>query len=389
MYKKNKYSHTNSMKEFFRNLTPFKKRYYPIFAGLIFTFVISLILIFTLPTITHQITTNPNQKTKSGWPVRLAAPYIDMSSWVDTTNAYSINGAPDLGKLYDNSGFTYFNLGFIQPDTTKPLEDDGTIRWGWGGYYALSEKGSNGSQYEGIVQSLKKLRDKGGDFTISIGGQLGDAPWKVTQNQNALENFYLDIIETYKLKRLDLDIEESNQDYNQNIVNAKAIKAIQNKTGIEITLTIPVMPSGWQQKQLNIIKAYMDAGVDVSVFNSMTMCYGTGVESNEDYGTASVRAMKNCFKQIKLIYTNYGYALSDDQAYLKLGATFSIGYESQLYPIFTTEMANTVVEDAIQKNYGLVSMWSMGRDAKLEYNSAITTPFTYSNILNKYNKDVN
>ena len=372
-----------------KTLSAFQKRYIPIFITMSVLLITSFVLIFTLPIISHQILTSPENKTKSGWPIRLAAPYIDMSSWVDPASAYSLSGAPDLGKLYDESGFKYFNLGFIQPDTTTPLKTDGNIRWGWGGYYILSKEGSGGTnaQYKGIVQSLVNLRSKGGDFAISIGGQIGDAPWVVTQNQTALENFYLDIIGTYELKRLDLDIEESNQDQSQNIVNAKAIKKVQDETGVQITLTIPIMPSGWEQKQINIINAYLDAGVDITTINSMTMCYGTGVYENEDYGTASVRAITNSINQLKTIYSNYGYTLTDDQAYLKTGATFSIGYESNLYPVFTHSMASTIVEDAITHNYGLVSFWSMGRDAKLEENSAITEQYKYSEILKTYNND--
>ena len=210
-----------------------------------------------------------------------------------------------------------------------------------------------------------------------------------TQNQTALENFYLDIIGTYELKRLDLDIEESNQDKTQNQINAKAIKNVQDKTNIEITLTIPIMPSGWQQKQIDIIKAYLDAGVDITCINSMTMCYGTGTYEGEDYGEASVRAITNSIKQLKIIYSNHGYELTDEQAYLKTGATMSIGYESNLYPVFTKSMASTIVEDAKDKNYGLVSMWSMGRDAKLEANSGISTAFEFSKILQEYNNDTN
>ncbi len=377
------------IKTFFHNWTPFKKRYFPIFVSLGLTFVLSIVLIFIIPFANHAMISSKNNKTKrSGWPTRLAVPYIDMSSWVDTANAYSLNGAPNLGKLSDDSGFLYFNLGFIQPDSVKPLESDGTIRWGWGGYYSLSKNGTDKSQYEGIVTAMKNLRSKGGDYTISIGGQLGDAPWVVTQNQNSLENFYEDVISTYNLKRMDLDIEESNQDADQNFINAKAIKAVQDKTNIEITLTIPIMPSGWAEKQLNIIKAYYEAGVDIQVINSMTMCYGTGVYENENYGTASVRAMDNALNQFKDLYSNYGYLLSDDQAYLKLGATFSIGYESSLYPIFTTDMASTVVNDAVKHNYGMVSMWSMNRDAKLEVNQSISELFKFSEILNRYNSDV-
>ena len=374
------------MKNYFSSWSPFKKRYVPIIISLSALFLFSLIFIFALPAVSTSMLAN--KKSKSGWPTLLAAPYIDMSSWVDTSNAYSINGAPNLAKLYDATEMAYFNLGFIQPDSNKPLEDDGTIRWGWGGYYSLSKNGSDTYQYQGITTSLKGLREKGGDYAISIGGQLGDAPWAVTQNQNALERFYEDVIETYDLKRMDLDIEESNQDHAQNVANAKAIKAVQNKTNIEITLTIPIMPSGWEQKQINIINAYLDAGVEITLINSMTMCYGTGVNANEDYGTASVRAITNSIDQMKNIYSNYGIMLTDAQAYAKTGATFSIGYESNLYPVFTTSMAATIVEDAKKHGYGLVSMWSMGRDAKLENNQAISTPFTYTNELKKYENHV-
>lgn len=374
----------------FKSLSPFKKRYIPIFSSLAAAFVISLILILIIPAATSPLLSDQNKESKkSGWPIRLAAPYIDMSSWVETSSAYSLSGAPNLGKLHDETGFKYFNLGFIQPDTTTPIAEDGNIRWGWGGYYVLSKQGSGGTnaQYKGIVDSLINLRSRGGDFAISVGGQVGAAPWVVTQNQTALENFYLDIIGTYELKRLDLDIEESNQDYNQNVINAKAIKSVQDKTGIEITLTIPIMPSGWQDKQIKIIKAYMDENVDITLINSMTMCYGAGVYESEDYGTASIRAINNSIKQLKTIYADYGLSLSDKDAYLMTGATFSIGYENSLYPTFTTSMAKTIVDDAIKNNYGMVSFWSMGRDAILETNKDISKQYTFTNVLKEFNNN--
>ena len=374
--------------EQFNNLSPYKRRYIPIFVGMAIWFALELILIFTFPMLSSNIITDKNNVSeKSGWPIRLAAPYIDMSSWVDSASAYSINGAPDLGKLSDESGFKYFNLGFIQPDQEQPLESTGAIRWGWGGYGLLGKNNPTNSQYLGINKSLESLRERGGDYCISIGGQAGNAPWVVSQNQDMLRDFYIDVIETYNLKRIDLDIEESNQDESQNIVNAKALKEVQNKTNVEVTLTIPIMPTGWEQKQIKIINAYLDAGVDVALINSMTMCYGTGVHENEDYGTASVRAMTNSIEQLKVIYSNHGIELTDDQAYLKSGATFSIGYESSLYPVFTLQMADSVVSDAVQNKYGLISMWSMGRDAKLEDNSAITTQYNYSKILKKYDTE--
>ena len=79
------------------------------------------------------------------------------------------------------------------------------------------------------------------------------------------------------------------------------------------------------------------------------------------------------------------FNLTDEQAYLKTGATFSIGYENTLYPTFTTEMAEAIVNDAIKNKYGLISFWSMGRDAILETNKDISKQYTYTEVLKAYN----
>ena len=379
--KKNKNTRTNYKQ---KTSKKWLQTYIPVFCGMAVLFLFSVITIFVMPAVEQTIMQGSSKKTyASGVPYKVVAPFVDMSNWIDPASAYSVNGVPNLGKFASDTGITTYNLGFINPLSNNPTNADGSINWGWGGYSSLT-KNSNNSQYLGIVQSIQNLKDAGGTYIISVGGQAGDAPWKVTQNVDSLEAMYLDIIETYGIKRLDLDIEESNQDKSQNIVNAKAIKTIQDDTDIELTLTIPIMPSGWQQKQIDIINAYLSAGVDITLINSMTMCYGAGLYENEDYGTASVRAITNSVTQLKEIYSNYGQALSDDQAYLKTGATFSIGYESNLYPTFTLDMARTIVNDAIKHNYGLISMWSMGRDAMLETNQAISSKYNYSNVLKEY-----
>lgn len=363
----------------------FKKVYIPIISALSALFVLSIVLICVLPTknISQEPTKTPNS-FKSGWKTQIVAPFIDLSAWVSTGNQYSLNGVPNVAKVEQDTGITYYNLGFIQPDTDTPLDASGNIRYGWGGYYKLSEKGNDGYQYPNIKKTIENLKALGGVYTISVGGQLGDAPWVVTQNVDKLEAFYQDIVDTYSLKRLDLDIEESNQDEAQNKANAKAIKRLQDKNQTEIVLTIPIMPNGWQNKQIKIIKAYLDEGVDISLINSMTMCYGTGVYSNEDYGDASIRAIENSVKQMQDIYAQYGKTLTEKQAYAKTGATIDIGYESNIYPIFTLEMAQKVVNHAKEKGYGMLSYWSINRDAKMVSNKAISDLFTYLDVMNDF-----
>lgn len=358
-----------------------KKIYIPIISALGALFILSVILICTLPQ-----TPGMDKKTKTGWPYHSVAPFVDLSAWVPLTSQYSLNGVPNLALVEEQTGVNYYNLGFIQPDQTTPLDADGNIRWGWGGYYELSEQGNDGYQYPKIKQTLKDLRKMGAMYTISVGGQLGDAPWIVTNNVDKLENFYNEIIDLYDIKRLDLDIEESNQVQSGNIANAKAIKRVQNKTGVEIVLTIPIMPSGWQDKQINIIKAYLDQGVKISLINSMTMCYGTGVYQDEDYGDASIRAIENSIKQMQDIWASYGTNLTKEQAYLKTGATVDIGFENTLYPIFTPEMTAKVVEHAKKNKYGMLSYWSINRDAKMVENKGVTNQYEFLNEMNKFFK---
>lgn len=371
---------TNNSKYIFTKR--WKTIYIPIISALSALFVLSIILICVIPS--NNISQEPT-KTKnfnSGFKTGIVAPFIDLSSWVDTSNRYSLNGVPNVAKVEEDTGITYYNLGFIQPDTNTPLDESGNIRYGWGGYYKLSKNG-NDAQYKNINQTINNLKNLGGIYTISVGGQLGDAPWIVTQNISKLEKFYQELIDTYSLKRLDLDIEESNQTESANKANAKAIKNIQNKNGTEIVLTIPIMPNGWQDKQIKIIKAYLDEGVDIALINSMTMCYGTGVKANEDYGDASVRAIENSIKQMKQIYEQYGKTLSTSEAYAKTGATIDIGFESSLYPVFTLEMARKVVNHAKQNGYGMISYWSINRDAKMVENKAISDTFAFLEVMNE------
>ena len=315
---------------------------------------------------------------------RFLAPFIDMASWVDPSSKYSLNGTPDLGVIYDEIGIENYFLGFIRPDDTNPLTADGTIRWGWGGFYGLSEKGNDGYQYEGIKKSIQNIRDRGGDAIVSVGGQLGKAPWTVTQNITKLKEMYIEIIEAYDLKVIDLDIEEINQGYEQNVANAKAIKRAQDATGVEVTLTIPIMPYGYTSTQKNLLRAYIGNGVNIKIINNMTMCYGAEVNPGEDFAEASIRATDNSCKQVQAIYKEYGTELTEDKVYKMLGATVDIGYENSANPVFTADMTRRVAEYANEKNLGMFSYWCVNRDAMFQPNSAITTQYEHFDASKAY-----
>ncbi|MBQ7579328.1 MAG: chitinase [Clostridia bacterium] len=361
-----------------------RKRFYSIvFISLASLFVLSLAFII-LDKSAGIIGYNPSNENEGGWPKQVLAPYADMTSWVPVASSYSDNGVANIAKVSSETGLNYFHFGFIQPDTKKPLDDEGNIRWCWGGYASISENGADSYQYAGIINQMQKLRDNGGDFSISFGGQFGKAPWVVSSDSEKLRNMYLDVINTYSCNRIDLDIEEENQGEEANKINAKAVKMAQDETGVSVSLTIPIMPYGWEEKQIKIIKAYLDAGVNISLINSMTMCYGAGLYSYEDYGDASVRAITNAIRQMQEIYSAYGINLTEKQAYNKTGATMAIGYENTLYPTFTADMAKKVADDAKEKNYGMISYWSINRDAKMESNKGVNTIYEFFNAIKTF-----
>lgn len=334
---------------------------------------------------TSNISENGGEELEeSNFEGRLLAPFIDMASWVDSSSKYSLNGVPDLGEIYDEIGCEYFFLGFIRPDDSAPLDASGGVRWGWGGFYSLSEDGNDGYQYQGIKKSIQTLRERGGDVVVSVGGQLGKAPWTVTQNVTKLKEMYLEIIEAYGLTRLDLDIEESNQGYEQNVANAKVIKKVQDQTGIEVILTIPIMPYGYTNTQKNLLRAYIGNGVNIKFINNMTMCYGSEVNAGEDFAEASMRAIDNSMQQVQAIYSDFGLALTDSQVYKMLGATVDIGYENEYNPVFTADMTRRVAEYANKKELGMFSYWCINRDCLIQKNSGITTQYEHYDASRAY-----
>ena len=138
------------------------------------------------------------------------------------------------------------------------------------------------------------------------------------------------------------------------------------------------MPYGWDAKQLNLIRAYIGAGVELKMINSMTMCYGyNAVGTNETFGDASIRALKNANYQLVELFAEFGIEMSSEWAYKLMGATVDIGYENSSNPIFTVSETKQVAEFCKEVGIGMYSFWCVNRDALLEYNKAISGMYTH------------
>lgn len=335
------------------------------------------------------------------WPEQVFSPFVDMCSWI-TKPYYNNNGVIDLKKIYEDTGIKFFNLGFIGVIQENPVYNK-KVNWKWGSIGNLNEELLSDEvlknktpkqqkslidqrpQYLGIKKSIKDIRDLGGDVTISIGG-AGITPfWLVTQDKDTLVKTYKEIIQGYGLTRLDLDI-ESDTDKDHHKVNAQAIKKVQDDTGVDIVLTLSVSPSGLPQYELDVLEAYLSQKVSIKLVNIMTMCYGINtLDKDENYGTASLRAVNSTKDQLKTYFKNYSNTnLSDHEAYRKIGTTPSIGFQGESHPIFTTEWTELIVNQAIEKSLGMISFWSMNRDAKVEDNKGVRTSYEFTELCKKF-----
>ena len=118
----------------------------------------------------------------------------------------------------------------------------------------------------------------------------------------------------------------------------------------------------------------------------MTMCYGSVVP---DYAQGSLDAVDNTMVQLKDYYKRFtNTTLTDEQAYARLGTTPSIGFESEAHPYFTTAMLNKVIQHAKEKKIGMVSYWSMNRDAMVYGGQGkVKNQYEFLTVAQQFGKD--
>lgn len=310
------------------------------------------------------------------WEDGVFAPFADMGAWV-TDPRYANGGALNLHQVMADTGIKYFNLGFI--NAVDSTVTDGVLNWGFAAFDVLSEDHADtNTQYQGIKKAIRDVRAAGGDVTISIGGLNERNLYQYTDDLEVLVNTYTHIIDGFNLTRIDLDIEGAAQGYETNKLNAQAMKLVQENTGVEVAITLPVLPTGLTSDWgVGTLRAYLEAGVDIKLVNIMAMCYGAYFG---DYAVGSVDAMDSTMRQIIEEYQKVGITLTTQEAYNKIGVITSIGFEGEAHPIFTQADSSLVVAAAQERNINMVSYWSINRDSMTQENKGISQQYEHATI---------
>ncbi|MEX2980734.1 cellulose binding domain-containing protein [Streptomyces sp. C36] len=259
------------------------------------------------------------------------APYVDTSLYP----------AYDLLGTAEKTGVKHFNLAFIT--------SGGGCTPKWGGVTDLGG--------DAVAQQIGKLRQAGGDVRVSFGGAAGSELGLACSSTDALAAAYGKVVDTYKLTKVDFDIEGAAlPNTAANTRRAQAIARLQKShPGLDVSFTLPVMPSGLTQDGVNLIENARKNGVAVSTVNVMAMDYGSSF--NGDMGQYAIDAATATQAQVKGVL-----GLSDAAAWKAVAVTPMIGVNDVAAEVFTVDDATQLARFARTKRMGWLSMWSAARD---------------------------
>jgi hypothetical protein len=296
------------------------------------------------------VTTTP----PPGWPGSGSfAPYVDMTLQPQ-----------DLVAISSASGTRTFTLAF--------LVSGGDCSPAWGGVTPV------GSPSDYIKKAIAAFRRAGGDVIISFGGEAGTELAESCSSVTSLEAAYQKVVDTYRVYDLDFDIEGAAVSDAASIgMRSAALALLQRDEAslghrVEVSLTLPVLPSGFPGPEMAVVRSAVAAGVRVSVFNAMTMDYGGAVTGPVQMGTYAIDAARAVRQQLASIFPGYSGA----QLWAMVGVTPMIGQNDVTDEVFTVSDAVQVAEFAAQEGIGRLSMWSVTRDQQcvqgvIDYDSNI------------------
>ena len=269
-------------------------------------------------------------------PAPLYAPYIDMSQ-TESENLPAISKA---------SGAKDFTLAFI-------LSPAGACDAAWGGVGTVTrDQMPNGKTIQSLVNGL---RAAGGDVVISFGGAAGREPALVCKTAASLQAVYQKVLDRYKAKLLDFDIEGGAVlDKTSLALRDTALVGLKKANpGLTISFTLPVLPTGLDDNGVALLKTAKADGLEPDIVNVMTMDYGGEFDRQGDTMAArAIAAANNTALQIKAAGLN-----------ARVGITPMIGVNDDNAEIFTLADALSVLQFA-QPNPDIarIAMWSVNRD---------------------------
>jgi hypothetical protein len=277
------------------------------------------------------------------WPAQVYSPYFE--TWTNS----------GLASLASQSGTNYFNLGFLQAESSASC----TLTW----------NGSQSAYSPAYRSEIGQLKQRGGNVALAFGGQnAGSNGTEIADsctNVNAIAAAYEAVINTYHVSRLDMDVELNALNNQAGIERRnKAIAIVQAWAAsrgypLQIQYTLPVQPSGLRPDALAVLRNAVQAGAKVSVVNIMAFDY-FDLPGTVDMGTAATDAAKSVHSQLAALYPEKSRA----EVWAMEGITFLPGVDDNQSKTEVTQLsdARRILSFARAHSLGLLSIWAIQRD---------------------------
>lgn len=204
---------------------------------------------------------------------------------------------------------------------------------------------------------IAALRESGAEVRVSFGGATGTELAVACERPDELAAAYERVLERTGAASADLDIEgDTLENSAANARRAKAIGSLQRRhEDLEVSFTLPVMPTGLTSGGEKLLRGAADAGVEVSAVNVMAMSYSPSHTGDMGgYAIAAARAAHGRLTDL--------LGLSGDRAWRALRVTVMIGVNDIERETFTLDDAAQLAAFAAEHRLDGLSMWSSARD---------------------------
>ncbi|HXF31636.1 MAG TPA: chitinase [Solirubrobacterales bacterium] len=290
----------------------------------------------------------PASAAKSG-AVPVYSPYVDVT--LTPTYPFQMPSANPVSSVY---------LAFVVSDKEEACTPS------WGTFYTL-DSAEGGLDLDARAA---QLRGQGGSVMISYGGSANTELAVDCTDPAKLRQAYLEPIQRYKAKAIDLDIEGANlADTGANARRATAIAQVQKelaaeKKPLEVWMTLPVSSHGLTAEGMAAVQAMLKAKVTLAGVNAMTMDFGQGEGAEEDMLGTIERALDATQAQVQSMWRAAGLPSSAGAAWGHVGVTPMFGVNDVTAQRFTTKDAKELAKFVDARGIPRVSGWSLNRDSQ-------------------------
>ncbi|GAA3496096.1 chitinase [Streptomyces prasinosporus] len=277
----------------------------------------------------------------SSAPVTAYAPYVSASTASDTDAA----GSP-----------TAYNLAFV-------ISSGSGCTPYWNGVQDIDDAT--------VTSRIAELTGSGADVRVSFGGASGDELAATCDSAAELAEAYGAALDAAGATRADFDVEGDELADSASVdLRSEAVALLQEeRADLEVSFTLPVMPSGLDEDGLALLASANDHGVRVATVNLMTMNYGASYDG--DMGAYALTAAGAANAQLQDVF-----GLSEAAAWRGMALTSMIGVNDVEGETFTLEDAAEVRAFAQEKGVAWVSMWSAFRDRRCGEDASADDPLT-------------